>query len=388
MSKPSPEIIDVHSEFTRKPGLGAGVPVTLLVKYSQTRDMLVEHRREFREARKRGRFAPLLLPLRETKWGGGFIAALKLDALGQAERYDWMREGDEVRGYASEGDTAVVALANALVVVETATGKTVRTIERTEFRNLHSVEFTGPGRVLVSNTGFDGIIEVDLDDGEITWEWQAWDHGFDVNPFGFRLRRKGRPADGVDRTLSLEDAYARMRDDEPVPKGETWGVEVDFDRVDHPLGLDKWLKSVEPNWAGAGAEPGEIFTTFFVANQLARVDRDTGAATILVDELSRPHAAPTFKDWRVVTDTRKGQALFVKDGVERIYDFSTMPHPVDIALDTGEWLQFTAPIADGALLASVDSRRAALFVWDPERGEYCDYACDPAWAVQSVLAYP
>lgn len=382
--------INVACDFSEVDNLGSDIPIALLVKYAQTREDMMAHRRQFQAARRQGRYAPLLLPLREDKWRGSFIAITTMGCLEKPESYVWSRQGDEVRGYAVRGDIAVIAHANDLLVVEAATGRELRTLRRPEFRNLHSVEFSPDGglRVLVSNTGLDSIVELDIATGEIGWEWHAWSHGHGHNPHGLRLLRQGRdqPEPGM-RVLSPEAAKELMRKDEPVPPGETWAVAVDTDAVDHPLGLEKWLKSAEPNWAGYAGTRDTILATFFVANQLVSVDRASGRTTVLVDALSRPHAAPGYHGGYALSDTRKGRVILLNADLEidRVFDFSGFPPPADTEIDVGEWLQFTSPIGQGAFLATVDSRRATVFVWHPERRVYGRFPFDPTWSVQSVL---
>lgn len=387
------QAVAVADAFREVPGLGRGLPVVVLVKYQKDNTELVQHRTAFIRAGVKNRFAPLLKPLREQKWGGGFAAAFPLEETLEPVSPRWRISGEEVRGYARSGTRMVIAFVDHLGVYSAEDGRLERTIRHPRFKNLHSVAIhpADANRLLVSNSGLDAILELDLADGTITWSWEAWSRGYGVNPFGIHLIDRETPAADrpAVRLVDRQTARERMATAEAPPDGETWGVEVDTGRVDHPLGLEKWLKGAEPNWAGYDSAGRGILASLFVANQVVTIDRDSGAAAVVLNGLSRPHGLIPHGDGYLVSDTRKGVVALLNREflVERRYDFSTLPLPNAVAAQDGEWLQFTHPIGDGRLLASVDGRRFQVIVWDPEQRLYGRYPFPDSWSVHAVMGY-
>jgi len=51
------------------------------------------------------------------------------------------------------------------------------------FAFLHTIDISPDGkRMLIVSSGYDACFEFDIETGAVTWEWFAWDHGF--NPDG------------------------------------------------------------------------------------------------------------------------------------------------------------------------------------------------------------
>lgn len=384
--------VDIYRQFQHRPGLGEGLPVAVLVKYQKNREELVQHRRSFQDAQRTGRFAPLLVPLRTNTWGGGFAAVLPLSQDLALNNARWCLTGQEARGFSRRGELVVVAMANEICLLNDRNGATLQTWRDPAFHNLHSIQFhpDDPQRVLLANAGLDQILEYHLGDSRITWQWQAWEHGYHRNPFGIGLRQAHLPlpGEGRHRLVSREEAMARMHREEPLPDDESWWVAVDFQQVDHPLGLEKWLKGAEPNWAGYDPRNQTILATFFVASQAVCIDPRSGGVQVVKSGLGRPHGLVPWRGGYVISDTRRGRATLLDPQFHSTgcYDFTTMPLPASYAVADGEWLQFTNPVGDG-LLATVDARRAAIFVWDPVRGEYERYPFNRDWELHTVLAY-
>ncbi len=54
----------------------------------------------------------------------------------------------------------------------------------------HTVQFSADGkRLLVVSSGFDAVIEFDTENGEVIWQWFAWDHGYDRSKLGHYVVR-------------------------------------------------------------------------------------------------------------------------------------------------------------------------------------------------------
>jgi hypothetical protein len=383
-------VVDVFRSFRLEPGLGDSVSVALLVKYQKEKKVLVEHRKQFIEAHKKNRFGSLLLPLREKKWPGGFAAILDLASNLNPDQGRWQIDGEEVRGLAFQNGMVAIAFVNTVGLYDIKDGGLIRLIKNPKFKNLHSVAFSpvAPNLILVSNSGMDNILELEWDSGRIVWSWDAWAFGYGINPFGINLLSgvDEFPAGARDLLLSHTEVLQRISK-EQTAKDERWFVHIDRGLVEHPLGLEKWMKGAEPNWAGYHDSSGDILATLFVANQAVRIDRKTGQVRVLCDGLSRPHGMIAFERGFLISDTRKGMVLELDSKFElrNKYDFSNMPCHNAMAVDDGEWLQFTSPIGDGSLLATVDSRRSVVFVWNLDLKVYAIYPFPDSWSVHGVL---
>lgn len=383
--------LSIAHDFKEVRGLGQNTLIALLVKYQTDWNDLVAHRQRFKEAQKSSRFGPILLPLREEIWEGGFAAILHLDTAIDINTSLWINTGEEVRGIATQGDITVIAFVNRLGLFNTTNGDLIRTINHPLFKNLHSVEFSPiqPNVVLVSNTGLDSILELDLTSDTIIWEWDAWAHGYNKNPYGIYLIAKGAQPPDNTKVLTIAQAKQRMHQETPLPNHKNWGVVIDRDQVKHPLGLEKWQKSAEPNYAGYSLTTDKIVASFFVANEVVEIDKITGNVTVICNELSRPHGMIAYNNGYLACDTRKGTVLYFSQRHELLtcFDFSTLPVTGQACTEDAEWLQFTSPIGDGTIIATIDSRRSKVFVWDPEKKIYSAYQYKPEWSVHSVIQF-
>lgn len=384
--------IHIADTFKKVAGLGCGIPIVLLIKYQKESVELVRHRTTFIQEGKQSRFRPLLKPLRTEKWEGGTAVAFILDGTLKPKEPLWIVKGEEVRGFARSKDLRVVAFVNHLSVYDDHNGKLLKTIHHPYFKNLHSVAFqpNNPNRLLLSNTGLDTVLEVDIETGQITWSWEAITQGYGINPFGVHLINKNSPltCEHPIRRVSWQQAKERMSHHNALPDGEVWGVEVDPDSVKHPLGLEKWLKGAEPNWVGYDLDGETLLASFFVANQVVKIKRDSGAVQVVLRDLSRPHGLIPYPGGYLVSDTRKGVVVTLNQefSVEKRYDFSTLPLPNTLSYQDGEWLQFTHPIG-GGLLATVDGRRYQVIIWDPDQHLYSIYPFPDHWSVHAVLGF-
>ena len=404
------ETINIFNDFQEVDDLGVGTWITLLVKYQKEKQELIQHRTSFIEAQKKNRFGPLLLPLRANKWPGGFAAAMRLETKMDVNKSLWNLAGEEVRGLSVNGARIVVAFVNSLGIYATNRGNLIKTIHHPSFKNLHSATFcpVDGKRILVSNSGLDNILEIDVDSEQIIWQWDAWKHGYEKNPFGLHLLSNDRVSNEIPQTtdlslttdlplttdpktqiLSHHEAKQKIAAGITIPGQQTWAVVVERQQVDHPLGLEKWLKGAEPNWAGYDHDPDYLLASLFVANEVVRIHKKTGKVQVIQDGLSRPHGLVPYSHGYLVSNTRKGEVLTLDQqfSMAACYNFTGIPLPNVQAAYDGEWLQFTNPIGTNNLLASVDSRRSMIVIWDPMRKVYSMYPVPTAWSVHAVLGF-
>lgn len=233
------------------------------------------------------------------------------------------------------------------------------------FAQLHSVYFSGDhARLLVVSTGFDTVLEFDLARKNLTWAWNAWDHGYDVSPAGMRVRRGS--VDGDADTPNL--------------------IVVDDPRDWNGFGLPTSLTAVHLNNA-CYQHNDSIFVTLFHHGRAVTVERSSGAAREVMTGLLNPHGfEPGWNGEYTVTDTRRGQVVFFGQGFELKYVLTfDACEPAHSRADLGEWLQNVLHL-DGGLYGAIDIHRSCIWLFEPATRRYRKIAVDPDWAVQNVIA--
>lgn len=376
--------IDVGKQFTEQPGLGEKLSVVFIIKKSQKDADLLEFRK--------GEKGKVIADESRRKIYDGFVSQGTLGEMGKATPPKWKVSGDGPHGYASKGGVSVVTFLDSLKVLDNS-GEEIRKITGPEFKNLHTVEFVpnSKDQVIVSSPGRDTILKVDIQTGKILWRWSAFKNGYDKNVLGWRFIEKGTPVEPNPKTrvFSYEAAAELVAKGTNVPPGEDWVVEMDPKDAAGGFGYPKWTRTAFPNWVGFGKNPNELLATFFTTGEAVKIDMATGEATTLRTGLGRPHGVVPFGDNYIVSDTYAGkvEVLDSEYKVGSVYDFSKLPlNPSGPELGH-EWIQHTNPVSKN-LLATVDSRRNKIYIWDPVKKIYSTYPIPPEWEVQAIVQAP
>lgn len=206
-----------------------------------------------------------------------------------------------------EGDRMIVGLWRTQEIVVLEGEKEVKKFSHRWFNHVHTIDPTPWGTHLITSSGCDLIAEITLE-GEVTWTWWAFEHGYDKLP-------TGEP-----RILNKEE--------------DQRGVEISTDNrtthVNSALLLDDRT----------------LLATLPHQGQLVRIQRDTGEVEVLFEGLKFPHCIRRRRDGFLLSDTRNGRViLFDKDlKAER-----------EIAYGVS-WIQDTFEASDGSLfsLTNVD----------------------------------
>lgn len=247
--------------------------------------------------------------------------------------------------------------------------------------------------VLVSSSGVDKLLEVNLDTGEVVYEWFAWEHGFNKNHLNMRLLEKGKPLPVEQKNVTCysTDEYIRQFKNKQLSdlhSTENICIVVDTTQGDVNLGLETVFHTVHPNWAAYSKDGSKLLATFLLTGQAVEIDRATGSVRVILEGLSKPHGIIAYQTGYLISDSRHGRVLHLNQDYSIIaaYDFTKLP------FDNGDnfpshWIQHSYPI-NKHLIATVDSRRAMVFVWNPSTSEYSTYSYDPSWLVQAVLPVP
>ena len=111
-------------------------------------------------------------------------------------------------------DITVVTCMEGLLILDTQTGAQKKLIRNPQFRRLHKAAFNPTNRnlILVASSRADRILEVNIETGEVVYQWVAWTNGFSKNHFGMTLVDKQNPisAEPSRETLTREEYIKRF----------------------------------------------------------------------------------------------------------------------------------------------------------------------------------
>ena len=328
--------IDVQKAFREVKGLGSDTPVVVIVKNS-------EHFSKAAQKTEKG--SPFSHTTREG-WEKGFIALGSLQGILSEAAGAKILPANGPHGFAAGKGAFVVTSVSELLVIDPNTGSVRERFTDPRFKNLHTVTFdpNNSDRVLLSCSGSERLLEFDLREKKVVWEWDAREHGYAENRSGVRFIQSGNPVPSDARKLSPEEAKAMMDTQHFVPPGKFWYVEIDKDHIpDDPLGLPKWSRTAFPNWSSYGEEPNTILASLFTPGHAAKIDRTTGKVQVVAAGLDRPHGLVATPEGYVISDTGNGKVVLMNSQhrLQAVYDFSQLPVQPD---DLGrEWLQHTNP---------------------------------------------
>ncbi len=142
------------------------------------------------------------------------------------------------------------------------------------FNDLHSVETTPDGQLIVTNSGTDNIMIFSPQNNKTSYVWWATDHGY--------------------------------------PNQADNGTPI---RLDRSSDLRKYLPSTGEEATHINSArihtDGSILATLFHQNALIQIDSSTGIPTILLGGLNRPHSIYPSSFGHTMCDTNNNQALLL-----------------------------------------------------------------------------
>jgi hypothetical protein len=239
---------------------------------------------------------------------------------------------------------------------------------------LHSIEFSPDGqRILAASTGLDSILEIELDTGKITWQWNAWDHGFN-----YVKANKGYvsrdPAQAAALRAAHPDAKVRLIEDPLSLPRE---------------GLATNRTPMNLNGAHYGRE-GAIIATGFHRSEAFVIQRD-GSFVQHELGLSHPHSLRLLGDGYQVASTGQGRLLLLDAGFQprTVVDLGKLPADSDKRAGFGDWLQTVSILDEERLLfAAVDALRDGVHILDLKRQRRRFISNPPEWTIQAVIDAP
>ncbi|MFO8234634.1 MAG: hypothetical protein R6U04_04405, partial [Bacteroidales bacterium] len=297
---------------------------------------------------------------REVDTGG--IAELTIKN-GKIIHLEVLTELPEPRGVDSFEEITAFSSENKVYLLD---GDSIKAITNPWFSYIHTIDIekSQKKRMLVSSSGFDSIFEYSIDEQKKTFEWFAWENGFDhgIDPESgeklFLTRKKAKAdqykAEGKNY-LFVSDPVTQTL---PTAKRAAFINSVVYDPVDQ----------------------NNVIATFFHEGAVYEIDRKSGKAIKVLDGLKNPHGGMKLESNRYAgTSTTGGEIVTGNIDNQTKYDFKNLEGKPDFLSDM-EWVQNTK-IIEGNFVA-IDSNRNAFMIINPEKKLLSRVEFDPNWAVQ------
>lgn len=348
------EEIDV-AQFREEPSLGNGIPLAIQLKGHNRMDRIKRRNDQNSQGRSGS--------VKDRPISIGAVMAINdlsgLDFL-SADNLEYKLDLPDSRGIAALGNDIYFGSVDKIYHINVQ-NRTKSTLVHPWFAFIHSLQLTEDGkRILVTSPGFDRIIELDTNVGDPTWEWSAWDHGYNLTVSSHKRIVTDTDSAKLDNTLLV-------RNPSDYPKG---------------LGLPPGDRTAFPNSAIYLDERTLLVTLFH--GGLIEIDRETGNVTPVLNGLSHPHGVRKYKSGYIVADTAHGACIFLNENL-RVFKklaFFNLPDKAEEA-ESLEWLQNVVPI-NNDLLAAIDSNRASIYIVDPDNQLKRRISYDPNWVMQEV----
>jgi len=281
---------------------------------------------------------------------------------GYISRHEVLSFLTEPRGIDVTTDMIAVSTEN---VVHILRNEGVERIDNPWFSYIHTVQFnhrSGPDRILISSSGYDCIFEYELNKFKQTWEWFAWEHGFQkgFNPKTDKdifLTRKAKEASLL-RSEKKDFLFIKDPGKQVLPTAQRAA----------------FINSVVYD----SKKAGKLLGTFFHEGAVYSIDMKSGDCTQVLDGMKSPHGGRNFQDQYMATSTATGEVVFSMG--EKI-SFSGLPGKPAELYDL-EWLQNTSSFGD--YLVTIDANRNSFVIIDLENRQYDMISFDPNWAIQDI----
>lgn len=300
---------------------------------------------------------------REVATGG--IAELTIKN-GKITHSEVLAEFPEPRGVDSFEEITAFSSENKVYLLD---GDSLQTITNPWFSYIHTIDIekSQKKRMLISSSGFDSIFEYSIDGQEKTFEWFAWENGFDhgIDPESgdklFLTRNEDKAAhyksEGKNFLFISDPANQTL----PTAKRAAFINSVVYDSIDK----------------------NNVIATFFHEGAVYEIDRRTGKADKVLEGLKNPHGGMKLESNRYLgTSTTGGEIVAGNIDKQTRYDFKNLEGKPDFLSDM-EWVQNTK-IIEGNFIA-IDSNRNAFMIINPEKKLLSRVEFDPDWAIQDLV---
>ncbi len=289
---------------------------------------------------------------------------LKAQISSKAIQILWTKEFDEPRHIKRFGNNYLLTEMNQLLLINSL-GKILKSYQNSWFAFLHTVD-VNKNRALLTSSGYDMVLEIDLENGKETWRWEAWKNGFNPDDAGNYLTTNKKDYEKYNKK-GLKTLWV---------KPENYGRQ----------GILTAHRTAHPNMAYYHPyKKDKILIAIAHDGTIYEVDRNNYKKSELTNFLHQmAHGLKFHMDKWIITDTT--QALFYslkKDfSIENIYKFANLKgkHP---DAHENEWIQQITPV-NKYLYIALDANRG-LIIFDIQKKIYQLLPINENWCIQDCL---
>lgn len=295
---------------------------------------------------------------------GGVVACTLENGKGH---YEVIKKMTEPRGIAYRNGKLAIASEKKIYVIFEEEGKYTE-LSYPWFSYIHSLDFNpkNSNKLLLDSSGFDCIFEFDVKQNKPTFDWFAWENGFNSGK---------DPKTGEELLLT--------RNKELAIQWEKEGKRVLF--IENPKGVylpTAWRSFFLNTVRYQEHSEDKIVVTSFHKEHIFLIDLKSKEITPVMGGLKNPHGGMSYNGGFMATSTRSGEIVTVINGEETRIDFTKLPGKSKETADM-EWVQNTICIKE--LLITVDSNRNCLTIIDLKNKRYDSIGFNPDWAVQDLI---
>ena len=301
---------------------------------------------------------------RETAIGG--LAEITIEN-GKVTHQEIFTKVPEPRGIDSHEHITAFSSENKVHILH---GDQLKTLTNPWFSYIHTVDIdrSSEDKLLISSSGFDCIFEYEIYNEQCTYEWFAWENGFDhgIDPeTGEKLYLTRNPE--IASKYDREDKNYLLIDDPgnqvlPTAKRAAFINSVVYDPT----------------------EKDNFIATFFHEGAVYQIDRESGHSKKILDGLNNPHGGMKLQSGKVMgTSTKGGEVVINENNTQYRYDFSKIPGKPEFLSDF-EWIQNSIITKQGNII-SIDSNRNSFVIFNAEKNLIDFISYDENWAVQDII---
>lgn len=323
-------------------------------------------RKRYLESRKNKSGKAGSVERREVSTGG--IARVKINGA-KLEEEEVLAKTKEPRGIDVHDNKLAIATEDIIYVKD---GDEHYVLKNPWFSYIHTVKFSPhhPERVLIASSGLDMLMEMNYKNEEVTFEWLAWEHGWN---------KANDPRSSEAILLTRSEVQAN--------KWSRRGIRHRL--IDDPQGqvLPTAMRAAFIN--SVAYEPEDqniIYATFFHDGAVYKINKESGNAQKVLGELKNPHGGCPLNDHFFATSTSTGELVLKTNNGEIIrYDFSSLEGKPE-ELEGTEWLQNSLAINKDCFL-TIDSNRNHFVILNIAKKKRAMIPYDENWAVQDLIVH-
>lgn len=272
----------------------------------------------------------------------------------------------EPRGLAALGDGRFLLSDVDSVLLVDADAHVLKTYSHPFFAFLHSVSFDSDSqRFLVVSSGYDCLVEMDLE-GNVCWEWFAWEHGFNPTLEGVYMFRSQEQANRM-RAMGNQVLYVDPN------KYKSYGL-LTSQRSNHPNSgcYHQQKKDV-------------VLVTLGHSGNVIEISKVTGVWEKVVSGLQMmPHGIQRHENGWMVTNTLLGEFWLLDQDYNLVSKVATRNLPgKPEELGENEWLQAVYPVGCGQFVG-LDANRGLIYI-NLLTKQYRIYAVNETWCVHHMV---